>query len=150
MNRMQFSWFFLDLLISQAIFKVINLKLEFFQSILILAIYTSFNSILKNFVIGPLVWPLGRCKRRASLRECTILLRKFMNIYGIYGPREKEIWEVLKGSSVGWMARLFGIGPLLASCLALDIYLKPLIIDFKCIPLLCVSCNTLSLSHNTF
>ena len=64
----------------------------------------------------------------------------------IYGPREKEILEVLKGSSVGWMARLFGIGPLLASCLALDIYLKPLIIDFKCIPLLCVSCATLSLT----
>ena len=66
----------------------------------------------------------------------------------IYGPREKEILEVLKGSSVGWMARLFGIGPLLASCLALDIYLKPLIIDFKCIPLLCVSCATLSLSQH--
>ena len=70
-------------------------------------------------------------------------------LYIYYGPQEKEIWEVLKGSSVGWMARLFGIGPLLASCLALDIYLKPLIIDFKCIPLLCVSCNTLSLSLTT-
>ena len=36
-----------------------------------------------NFVTGPLVWPLERSKQRPSLRECTILLRKSMNIYGM-------------------------------------------------------------------
>ena len=59
------------------------LKLKKNQYIPIMAIYISFIFILMTFVIGPLVWPLGRCKQRASLRECTILLRKFMNIYGM-------------------------------------------------------------------
>ena len=45
--------------------------------------YLSFNFIFMNFVTGPLIWPLvERCKQRPSLRECTILLRKSMNIYG--------------------------------------------------------------------
>ena len=36
-----------------------------------------------NFVTGPLVWPLECSKQRPLLRECTILLRKSMNIHGI-------------------------------------------------------------------
>ena len=49
---------------------------------MIIAIYLSFIFVFMNFVTGPLVWPLERSKQRPSLRECTILLRKSMNIYG--------------------------------------------------------------------
>ena len=74
--------FFLAALIMWTFLMVKKLKLEKSHKRAIKAIYLSLIFYVMSFAIGPLVWPPGRRKWRAPLRETAFSLRESTNFYG--------------------------------------------------------------------
>ena len=60
-----------------------------------------------TFVTGPLVYPLGRHKRRASLRESAFSLRESTNFYGTSAGRNFGL-EFWLGAEIFGMKCYFG------------------------------------------
>ena len=93
-NKSNSPYFCLALFISQTNFTLKKWNRVKSHKRAIIAIYLRFIFCYMTFITGPLAWPLGRSKGRASLRESAFSLRESTNFYGtVAGEADTAVVE---------------------------------------------------------